>query len=633
MTAKVKQKSTTAIEPVEPAPETSLAELIPAAAPAAPWLTLETLLYTLLLLLGLSLRLWQLGGYPLSDVEAQQSLAAFQLYQGQTIETVTTYSPLLVSLDTLIFFIFEAGDATARLAPLLLGGLLLLLPITLRRQLGSAVCLLASALLAISPTMLFLSRTLNSEVGVAAGALMLLSGFLNWAEAGDKRWLYLLAGGLAILLTAGPMAYSIIIIFALIVLLRLAHFKALWRQGLARAQDAQVEARPAPDDLQARPSQSLNLPAQWRQAGIFFLAVLFLLATALTLNLSGFSVMTTLFRAWLGRFTFEPRLDAGFNAIFLLTIYEIMLVIAGLVGLAYAALSHNLARFIFAAWFIGALILDLVMAGRPMGNLILSLLPLAFLAAIALAELWAGLQIGGSWGNEGVIMTSGLVIAIFGYIGLTGWLTIPCSPDDLYCNLTWLQAVAAFLLFGVIVCFFWFVYGHGIALRGLALAGLGVGLIVTINIAWRLNYGPLSHLVYQPLAGAPASTQLIDLTETLASESMIRAGDSALLDVAVIRPTPALHWRLRQYQNLIQANSVAELQTQTQTPTALISPATPEQELNLAGAYIGQDFAINAFWSPVGLQSKDLINWLIYRRLDQQPQSDPVVLWLRVDGN
>lgn len=636
MTTKVKQKPETPIKSIEPFSEASPVEFEPEAAPAVSWLTLETLLYILVLILGLSLRLWKLGSYPLSDVEAQQSLAAFQLYQANTIETVTAYSPLLVSLDTLIFFIFEASDATARLAPLLLGSMLILLPVTLRRHLGSPVCLLASTLLALSPTALFLSRTLNSEIGVAAGALMILSGFLNWAEDGGKRWLYLLAGGLAILLTAGAMAYSIIIIFALIILLRLARFKAFWRQGLARSEGARPRDRLAKDeemqtrdDLQPRQGQSFNLPAQWRQAGLFFLATLFLLATTLTLNLSGFSVTTGLLRDWLSRFSFEPRLDASFNATFLLTIYEIVLVIAGLVGLAYAVLSQNLPRLIFAAWFIGALILDLIMAGRPTGNLMLSLLPLAFLAAMALAELWAGLQTEGSWGNEGIIMTSGLVIAIFGYIGLTGWLTIPCSPDDLYCNLTWLQAVAALLLFGVIVCFFWFVYGHGVALRGLALTGVSAGLIITINIAWRLNYGPLMRLAYQPLAGQPASTQLIELSETLANESMIRAGDKTLLDVALIRPTPALRWRLRAYQNLIQANSVAELQT----PAAIISPASPEQELNLGGAYLGQDFAINAFWSPVGLQPKELINWLLYRQTNQQPQSDTVVLWLRMAEN
>lgn len=116
-----------------------------------PWLTVEWLLYGLIIVLALGLRLWSLGNYPLSDVEARQGLLALVLYHGD-LPAAEYYSPLLVSLNWLAFLLFGSNDASARLASVLLGILLVILPITMRRLLGVKICLLATALLAISPT-------------------------------------------------------------------------------------------------------------------------------------------------------------------------------------------------------------------------------------------------------------------------------------------------------------------------------------------------------------------------------------------------------------------------------------------------------------------------------------------------
>lgn len=468
---------------------------------------------------------------------------------------------------------------------------------------------------------------------------MVVSGFFNWAEHGSRRWLYLLVAGLAMMLTAGPMAYSIIIVFAVIVLLRLADFKPLWAQGLRRsvvveASPQEVRTGKARSKSASNSKNKEGLP-NLRRAGIFLLVAIILFSTAATLNLSGFGVTTSLLADWLGRFGVQSRAEAGFNAVFLLTIYEPLLVVAGLVGLVLALLSRNLLHLVFAGWFMGSLVLDLVMAGRPNGNVILSLLPLAFLAALALAELWPSLQRGASWANEGLILASGLVIAGFGYIGLTGWLIRECAADDTFCQLAWLQTGAAVALFLVIAGFFWFINGPETAIRGIALTGVTLGLISAISIGWRLNYGPLMNLAYQPLAGVPASTELVSLIETLADESSVRVGDETLLDITLVGATPALQWQLRNYRHQTRVDSlseaVAEMEIQAQTATAIIIPTPAGQELAVREAYIGQDFAVDASWSPVGLSPKNLINWLIYREINERPAGNKVILWLRLD--
>lgn len=593
----------------------------PVAPPVAQWLTVEAALYGVVLFLGLALRLWNLGATPLSAVEAGQGLTAFQLYRGLPV-TAETYSPLLASLNALIFFLLSDSTTTARLASALVGVLLMALPLTMRGVLGQKTALLATALLAFSPTAVFLSRTLNPHSAVAAGALMIAAGFFNWTREGRQGWLYLLVAGLAVLVTAGSLAVSILIIFALIVAAQWRTLRDMAQRGMALS--GAVADAGADDLLPA------GFPPAIRRAAILFAALLVLFATAAAFNPGGFGVTTGLLIDWLSRFSLAPRPDGGFNGVFLLTLYEPLLVVAGFVGLSFAILSRSTVQQSIAGWFVGALALDLVMAGRPGGSLILALVPLAFLAALALAELWAGLERRGSWANEGIILAAGLVIAGFGYIGLTGWLERPCAADDQFCQLAWLQPAAALGLFVVIVAFFAYLSGAAVALRGAAITGVTIGLISMVSLGWRLNFGPLMNLPYQPLAGAPAATELQSLADTLSSESLIRTGDSQMLDVTVVGSLhPSLAWELRRYANLTQAASVQGLGR----PSAIITPATEDSEFNLGDAYLGQDFALDAYWQPAGLPPKEMLKWLIFREAAAPPASNRVILWLRMSGN
>lgn len=590
------------------------------------WLTVEALLIALLAGLALTLRLWTLDHYPLSDSEAVQSLVAGRLYEGQLNQT-GNYSPLLVSLTWLAFVLFSPTDAAARLVPALCGVVLVVLPLTLRSRLGPAVCLLTAALLAFSPTALFLSRSANSEILVATGGLMVVAGFFNWADSGRQRWLYLLAGGAASMLAAGPLAYSLLIIFGLMVGVQVRRFSRMGQHGLALANATTPNPPPlATDGANAAAAEPARLSPSLRRAGIFLGVTLVLLTTAFTFNLSGFGVATGLSSDWLSRFSLEPRSDAGFNAIFLLTIYEPLLVIAGLIGLTLAILSYDLLKLSLVGWFMGAVVLDLAMFGRPASSLILSVTPLAFLAAIALAELLAALRQHGAWANEGLILVTGLVIAAFGYMALTGWLVRVCTEEDTFCYYAWLQSVAAASLFLVVVAFFWFVHNDpAIALRGLAVTGAVIGLIAAISISTRLSFGPLEVLAYQPLAGLPPSTETLDLVETLTSESSFRVGDQNLLNVTLVGSTPSLLWQLRNFERLSQVGTL----TESDVGSAVITLAPNDENFNLGESYIGQGFALNMVWSPVGLPPKELLRWLIYRSANPPPQrATMAVLWL-----
>jgi len=631
-------------------------------------LTWEVGLYGLILMVALGLRLWALADYPLSNAEATQSLVAWQIYQGNvpSLEWLNntlsnsgvSYSPLVGSIQVLTFFLANASDTTARLATVLLGSLLVLLPLTMRRQLGAKVCLLTSALLTISPTALYLSRTLNGEIGVAVGALMVIAGFFNWAADRPARWHYFLAIGLAVLFSSGAMAYSVIIVLGSLILLGLALFfksspdyAIQWLASLGEPtpEAESVEFSESDEnegeislnkEEQAKPKINLakkdkpaqtavTLDAQWQQAGLLFLLVLVVLATTAALNFKGFSVLTNFPLDWVHAFRLKPLGEASFNGVFLLTMYELLTVVLGLAGLALAIFRNNLLYLAFGGWFVGLLLLDVLMGRRPAGTVILSLVPLTFLAAYLLAWLWDGLEVQGSWHNEGLLLAIGVVLAAFGYIGLTGWLTRACGADDRMCQYAWVQAVAAVVLFVIVAILFGLITESGVAWRGLALTCLGVGLLITLNNGARLNYGTLMNLGYQPLAGQPPSTELVSLMDTVKGLSIQRIDDIHLLDVTLVgTPSPSIQWQLHDYPNVIQMNSAPN----PPTTTVLITSVTAQEQVaNFGESYIGQSFGLDALWSPVGLPTKDLLKWFIYRRVDGRPQSNKVVLWLKTE--
>jgi hypothetical protein len=565
--------------------------------------SLETGLWGLIGLLALGLRLWNLNHYPLTDGEAVHSLTAFNLYHGQQ-PADQLYSPLLLTLNTLSFTLFEAGNVSARLSAALLGSALVLLPALLRKQLGARVSLLAAGLLTISPSAIFLSRTVNSETGAAVGGLLLFIGLINWLDDRTFRGLWLAAGGLAVMLSAGPAGFSLMVIFAALTVARWQTVKLLVN-------------RERPD------TESL-----WIKPGLIFVIGLAVLATAAGFNLSGLGRVTAMPGDWLSQFGWQT--PGGFNALFLLTMYEPLPLVFGLAGLVYAAMRPGKIETALAGWFGAALLLDAVMGGRAAGNIVLVLVPLTFLAAIALSRLWDSVQRWGRWDNEGILLGAGLIIGGFAFIGLTGWLERTCPLDDTFCQYSWLQAVAATLLFVVIVAFFAYLTDAGVALRGLGIVAAALGLLLTVNLSARLNYTPLPRLAFQPLTGVTVPTSgLESLAQTITDLSIQRTDSRNLLDVTLAGvDSPALKWQLRHFSNLAETDSALS----AANTSVVITPANINS-LSMQSPYLGQDFTLTANWSPAGLSAKEFIKWFIYRQTTTAPPGDRVIMWLRVDEN
>ena len=178
-----------------------------------PWLTVEVALYGLLGLLALVSRLYALGNHPLSTSEATQALRAWQATSGPGGEALAA-SPLLFAGQALAFAVLGAGDGAARLLPAVAGVVLVLLPYLVRHRLGRIGALATSALLLISPTVLFASRSGSGDVLLLTAGLAALVGLIGWVDFRRPAYLYLSAVSAALALTAAPGIYSLILALA-----------------------------------------------------------------------------------------------------------------------------------------------------------------------------------------------------------------------------------------------------------------------------------------------------------------------------------------------------------------------------------------------------------------------------------
>ena len=153
---------------------------------------------------ALGFRLQRLELRPFHVDEAVQAVKAGELYDGGQY----IYDPFEYHGPSLYYFtspvlklsgaksFADATDAEIRLVPVLFGVGLILLLLPLRRSLGGVACLTSSALLAVSPAMVFYSRYYIQEMLLVFFAALALCALWRYFRTRRGGWMILL--GLAV---------------------------------------------------------------------------------------------------------------------------------------------------------------------------------------------------------------------------------------------------------------------------------------------------------------------------------------------------------------------------------------------------------------------------------------------------
>ncbi|MCC7242874.1 MAG: TIGR03663 family protein [Acidobacteria bacterium] len=151
------------------------------------------------LIAAASTRLWDLGLRAMSHDESLHAFFSFKLLsEGVYRHEPVYHGPLLYHLDALVFYLLGATDFSARLAPTLIGVLVVASLWLLRDYLGRRGALLAALLVTISPTLLFYSRHLRNDIYIAFFTLMWAYGAFRYLDGRQKRWWYLVTASMGL---------------------------------------------------------------------------------------------------------------------------------------------------------------------------------------------------------------------------------------------------------------------------------------------------------------------------------------------------------------------------------------------------------------------------------------------------
>ncbi|MCH8815123.1 MAG: TIGR03663 family protein [Chloroflexi bacterium] len=162
--------------------------------------TWEVAAYAVVLISALGLRLWDLGSRALHHDEALHAVYANDLFTGSGYEhTPLLHGPLQIFGTAFAYFVSGGpSDVSARILPALIGTGLVVVPLLFRSRLGRTGALATAALLAFSPTLLYFSRFARNDIWIAFFTLVLIVAIWRFVSERQHRFLYVIAGTLAL---------------------------------------------------------------------------------------------------------------------------------------------------------------------------------------------------------------------------------------------------------------------------------------------------------------------------------------------------------------------------------------------------------------------------------------------------
>ncbi len=210
--------------------------------------------------LSLVLHLWNVGARASHHDESQHDAFSYYWASGGSYEhNPLLHGPLQFHVIAFIFKVFGDTDFTARLYHGVMGSVLILTPLLLRRWLGNTGTVLTAVFLLISPSLLYYSRFARNELPVAVFTVMMFAGAWQYRHDRRLRWLLVMSAGYALLVASKETSYITAAVLLLYLNAALAHalFESTYHDG----------ARPT---LRARLTNAVWLvPSAWVFAALW----------------------------------------------------------------------------------------------------------------------------------------------------------------------------------------------------------------------------------------------------------------------------------------------------------------------------------------------------------------------------
>ncbi len=543
-------------------------------------LTMERLLYGLLVLIPGLIRWVHLGQRTLAPAEAATAWRAWQISQGAH-PALHAGQPLLLALQSLTFFVMGATDATARFWPLIAMALVPAGFYAARHWLGRGPALMAATLLTFSPTINAFARRGDGTAFALAAAIWVLAG---WAWVQEERpygW-KVLALALGTLWVSGP-----------------AGFLALLAVGLLLALAWRTEPPPLP--FQGKDGLWFLLP--WVASAVFGLRWDALGLAAINLD------------QWLHGFAHPP--SAWLLAWVRMAVDEPVLSLFGLMGILWGLRRPGRTREMALAALVAGL---LALAQGPEGTSSRAVAAF-FLALPAAWFLMRLLQTGHLhfYSLEQILLVGVLILLAF--LSVYALVSFAASGD--FARLL-VFAVSVGLALVMLVVFSFFI-GWREVRAGMAISALLLTFLFSLSSLWALAFQvnlPTLARVF-PTESLP---DIPDLVRTYGDLSQQQRGDRWALPVRFVPGSAAddvILWYFRQAQDF---RVVDDITPDTQAPIVIM----PQDHAPMPEGHAGQAFATLTDWDLGQITTTNQgIYWLFFRRAPWPPPAvDGVHLWV-----
>lgn len=348
--------------------------------PAPRWLWLGA---ASALLLAIGFRLVQLNGYALNAAEAKWAYQSWALYTGKPMpngQDISDTAPFILVIQALGYFLFGVTDAIARIGPALLGIGTVALLLGLRPFVSRYVLTGMMLLAAVSPTLVFASRTSGPVAGVSFGIVLTLVALLRFGSGATPTsrtgWAALAGLGIAITFASGPNGLTALIALAV---------------GLAVASFSDGRESVAPASLKAlvREPQALAV------TGFAFVAVTVTLFTRVFSDVAAITGVARTFSDWGSLMLTRSSTTPVQFFLYAALLYELLAAIFAVVAVASSSgegddvdPATRLRPSLFIGWFLAALLLQSLASGRSPEQLAIVTLPLVLLGGFGVGRLF-----------------------------------------------------------------------------------------------------------------------------------------------------------------------------------------------------------------------------------------------------
>lgn len=356
-----------------------------------------------ILLVAVLLRVLKLDAYLLGDSEGAWAYDGWSVFNGRPVPGsggLPDMAPFLQLANAVSFTLFGATDATARFAAAVLGVGTVVLVFALRPFLSRSHLGAMALLAAISPTLVFASRTIDPAISAAFFAFLTLVCLLRAGIASDSvtqaGWALGVGLGLAGLLGSGVDGVTAALSVGVGIFVAAVTDPPASRgreRGAARAGVAAIG------------TSATNIGITLAGLAV----ALALLFSRLLTDMTALGGLLTTFSAW-GRVMMSRASSLPPSYYFwVLLLYEMLAVVFALFAVIARRPAVDLPPErrqalnprLFGAWFFAALVLHSFASGRETFQAVLIVLPLVLLGGLGLGDVLARFDAAGFWRSKG----------------------------------------------------------------------------------------------------------------------------------------------------------------------------------------------------------------------------------------